>query len=88
MAKTKKTSLQWKVNTNGLINEVMTCGGSSTLYLPFKIFLCLLADVAKRASELNDKELNKLMLQLSLYDISNPKSKSFDQDAVEKYINS
>jgi hypothetical protein len=88
MIETEKINLQWKVNTNGLMNEVMTCQGASILYIPLKIFLGLLADVAKRASELNDKELNKLMLRLALYDISNPKSKSFDQDAVEKYLNS
>jgi len=88
MAKTKKISLQWKVNTNGLMNEVVTCHGASILYMPLKIFLSLLACVAQRASEINDKELNKLMLRLSLYDIANPKSELFDQDAVEKYLNS
>ena len=88
MEKTKRVNLQWKVNTNGLMNEVMTCQGAAVLYIPLKIFLNLLALVAKRATVLNDKELNKLMLRLSLYDISNPKSESFDQAAVEEYLNS
>lgn len=88
MQKTRKVNLHWKVNTNGLMNEVMTCHGAAILYIPLKIFLSLLALVAQRAAVLNDKELNKLMLRLGLYNISNPKSPEFDQKAVEEYLNS
>lgn len=84
--KSKKVILKWKVNTKGLLNEVLTCKGSSILYIPLRIFMVLLAQVALRATELNDKKLNQLMMRLGLYDISNPESKEYDPNFVEKYI--
>jgi len=38
------------------------------LKVPLNIFQNLLGQVAQRAIEINDKELNKLMIRLALYD--------------------
>lgn len=73
---------QWKVNTPSLLNEILNNNETSIFNIPINIFSKLLADVATRASELNDDKLNALMCRLALYEISDPYSKDFD----EKFI--
>ncbi len=46
----------------------------------------LLCQVATRASQLNDRELNKLMMRLTLYEIADPESREYDKDFVAKYL--
>ena len=76
----------WKINVFGLLEEIL---GNPTCFImakPFNILISILRELAKRAIELDDKELNKLMLRLSLYEIANPESSEFDQDKVTKYL--
>lgn len=55
---------------------------------PINILRSILNDIALRASELNDKELNKLMMRLALYEVADPYSDKYDPDFVQEYLNS
>jgi len=83
--------LGWKVNTPGLLQEVLRNPGTSILAQPMLIFADLLAQVADRAIELDDPQLNILMMRLALYDQADPTKRSFKEiraafDAQEKRI--
>lgn len=79
--------LEWKVVTSEILRmAVEETGEGWGLTTPIQIMMNLLAQVAQRAIELDDEELNKLMLRLSLYEVANPKSHKFDADLVEKYL--
>ena len=83
----KNIKLEWKVHTMGLLKEMVENNPhAGILFQPVNIFKDLLAKVATRATELNDTELNKLMLRLSLYGVSDPDDPAFDPDAVKKYL--
>jgi hypothetical protein len=60
--------LEWKVNTPGLLQEVLSNPSSGILVRPIQIFASILAQVAGRAIELSDPKLNELMLRLNLYE--------------------
>ncbi len=67
-------SLKWKVDTPALLREITDCGFDRRMGIykvPLNIFQQILAEVAERAIELDDKKLNKLMIRLSLYDNTN-----------------
>jgi hypothetical protein len=86
-------SLSWKVNTVGLLKEIVNNGGPGVAIMsqPLHIFGCLLAEVAQRATELNDAQLNALMCRLGLYEQSDPYSKGYDQkltnSTIQKFYN-
>lgn len=61
-------ALLWKVDTPALLQEIANNAGQSVLRQPLTIFQSILAQVAKRAIELDDKELNKLMIRLGLFE--------------------
>jgi hypothetical protein len=81
--------LMWKVNTVGLLKEILINPGTSILKTPVNIYGRILAQVAERASELNDPIMNGLMCRLAMYEISDPNSKEYDQklldDTMQKY---
>ena len=63
-------NLELRVDTAALLKEVAECGGNvGILKIPLNIFTTLLWQVAQRATEINDPELNILMLKLTLYEI-------------------
>lgn len=81
--------LEWRVNTPGLLKEMVEYtheGGA--LAAPINIFRMILIEVAKRAIELDDPEMNKLMIRLSLYSIADPRSPEFDLKKCTKYLES
>jgi len=82
-----KQTLGWKVCTQRICRQAVeeTTDGWA-LKIPFQIMLNLLAQVAKRAIELDDEELNKLMLRLSLYSIANPENPEYNPELVEAYL--
>ena len=72
--KVKKVQVKWRVHTTNLLHEIADCGLSPRMgiyFQPLNIFKNLLAEVAQRATELNDPELNILMLRLTLYELPN-----------------
>ena len=81
------STLEWKVNTPQLLQEIAGNNNMWVLHAPLQILQTLLTKVAIRAIELDDVELNKLMLRLSLYEVANPKSDTFNQDFIEEYLN-
>lgn len=76
--------LPWKIHTRLLIEETMGNPNLWALKQPFQIFYQVLQEVAGRAIELNDPELNLLMARLTLYDQADPTSKGFVPGLVEQ----
>lgn len=77
----------WRVHVPSLLQETINNAGAGALKIPFTIFAELLGRVAKRASELNDPELNALMVRLTLYDIADPYSKGYDPERAKQVLN-
>ena len=82
----RSRKVQWKVNTPSLLQEILTNNHVSILNIPINILARLLADVATRASELNDDKLNALMCRLALYEISDPYSENFNEKLTDEII--
>ncbi len=80
--------LGWRVHTPQLLNELSKVNkdGLGVMTKPMAIFAGLLHQVAERASNINDLELNKLMMRLTLYDIADPESPRYDEKAVDDYM--
>lgn len=80
--------LYWRVNTTRLLREVMNNPTTSILHIPINIFQNLLKQVAERAIEINDYKLNRLMMMLQLYSISDPDDKKeYNPDLANMFIN-
>lgn len=83
-----KSFMQFRVDTLGLLTEIADAGldrRMGVLKIPINIFKDLLADVAQRASEINDPKLNILMLRLTLYEV--PQTEITEMiEAMEKLI--
>jgi hypothetical protein len=62
--------LEWRCHTPNLLSEIMCNPGTGALRVPMKEFKLMLFAVAERAAEINDPKLNRMMLQLTLYDIA------------------
>ena len=72
---------KWKVNTPQLLQEIATNNTVSILKVPLNIFQSLLSCVAKESIRVDDKEFNKLMIRLALYDNCTPnKTKEYKQN--------
>lgn len=68
------------VNTPELIAQVFDNPGTAIMKIPFRTLLIILGQVAQRAIELDDPELNALMIKLNLYEIP-PEERSKHIDA-------
>lgn len=76
-------NLKWKCHTPNLLGEILTNEQCAILKIPLNILARLLMQVAKRSSQLNDPQLNALMCRLTLYDIADPESKSYDKEKLK-----
>lgn len=76
----------FRVHIPNLLGEILTNQSCSILAIPLNVTARLLMGVADRARELDDPELNKLMLKLTLYSIADPESEDYDPDFVQKYL--
>lgn len=86
MAK-EKINLKWKVNTPGLLKEVIEHNeGMGIFKVPFNIFTRLLMAVAKRSAELDDPKLNSLMARLALYEQTDPNNPAYDEKLTNETI--
>ena len=90
MATKEFMEAHWKIQTANLLDEMLNNNDKMAIFSqPVHILGVLLGLVADRAVQLNDKELNKLMIRLGLYDESNPDSQNYmGSDKLEKYLNS
>lgn len=82
------TQLDWRVHTPNLLKEILENKSCWILAQPLKILGDILYEVGERAAQLNDPELNKLMLRLTIYSASDPESPDYDEKIVQKYLNS
>jgi len=78
-------NVYFRVHTPNLLNEIFNNPGTVMLTIPFKVFAGKLEEVARRAAQLNDPKLNKLMMELALYEVADPKSPEYDPAILEKY---
>lgn len=81
-------SLEWKVHARDLFTEILENKECAILKIPLNVLLDILKKTAERAAELNDKELNKLMMRLSLYAVSDPHDPEYNPELVNKYLES
>jgi hypothetical protein len=79
---------QFKVHTPNLLKEIMKNQTCAVLRIPLVVFKGILEEVATRASQLNDVEMNKLMMRLTLYEIADPESKEYDREFCNNYLES
>lgn len=75
---------KWKVHTPNLMREVLQNPGTGMLTQPINILARLLGQVAERAIELNDPELNQLMLRLALYEQGDPTSPAYQPNLIKE----
>lgn len=75
--------LQWRVHLPRLIVEILQNPSCAILRQPLLITRSIIAEVATRASELNDPKLNELMLRLALYEKGDPESPNYDPSALD-----
>ena len=83
---TKALQLEWKVHTARLLEEILVNPSCVILKVPLNIFGKLLYEVADRASQINDPELNALMARLTLYEVADPYNKDYDSEVVNQLI--
>lgn len=82
-----KDLAMWRVNTPGLLKEIMGNNETKALRIPIASLGHILYEVGARASELNDPRLNALMCRLAIYEIADPYSGNYDQELCQKTIN-
>ena len=81
-----KKKLGWHIHTPNFLAETTNNNLSSVLHEGMVVFYLLLQAVAKRAIELDDKELNKLMIRLTLYKCADPESTEYQPDLIRDYL--
>lgn len=77
--------LEWSVNTPELLKDIIPNVRQTESISPsiITIFSSLLAQVAKRATELHDAKLDSLMLRLNLYECEGESSAQKNKWRVE-----
>ena len=75
-----------KVHTPNLLKEILLNKDCAVLKIPVVTLKNILRQVAIRATQLDDVELNKLMIRLTLYEISDPDSNDYDQKFCNDYL--
>jgi hypothetical protein len=86
MKESENLGNQFKVHTPNLLKEILNNQTCAILRIPVIVFKGILEEIAIRASQLNDVELNKLMMRLTLYEISDPESKEYNSEYVNNYL--
>ena len=83
----KDSGLQWKVNTPGLLKEIVQYSKEgAALRIPIQVFGDILFEVGQRAAELNDDQMNALMCRLAIYEIADPYNPNQDKELTAKII--
>lgn len=79
--------LGWRVHVHDLFKEIADNSQQGIqITAPLQITLELLKRIAQRAIEINDPEMNKLMIRLSLYSISDPHDPEYNPKLVSKLL--
>lgn len=83
----KSTKHHFTVHAPQLLKEIADCGlapNSGVLRVPLNVLRVYLGKIAERASQLNDPILNKIMCDMTLYDIADPASKDYSKKVIKK----
>jgi hypothetical protein len=78
--------MKWKIHTPNLLKEILSNPTANILERPLNIFGKILYEVAERAAELNDPQLNSLMCRLTLYEQADPEMPSYDQTLIKGVV--
>lgn len=82
----KRASAIWCCHTTRLLREILTNTTCAILHIPLNIFQTKLAEVAQRATELNDPVLDGLMAELALYSVADPDDPEYNAKVAERTI--
>jgi len=83
----KRPELEFKVNTMSFLKEVFEHNHSMSVFkIPANVFKDLLVQIAYRASQLNDDNLNALMAQLALYAVADPYDENYNEKICQELI--
>lgn len=80
VAAEKYSLLRWKVNTCGLLEEIVACGmdkKNGVLFIPINKFKEKLTELTERCAEINDPILNLICWEMALYEGSLPSNKGY-----------
>ena len=78
----KNTSVHFRVDTMKLLHEICDSAMPQTMgivKIPLNVFKNLLAQVAQRATQLHDPILDRLMFDLTLYELPEPTSTEYGE---------
>lgn len=79
--------MQWQSHVRGLFDEIIENAGPGTagpVTVGLKLTYGILQEVAQRALELDDPQLNALMCRLAMFSFADPYSKDYNHDVVAK----
>ena len=77
--------LSFDVNTPQFLEEACENANGGMYAVCWNVFINLIAQVAERATELNDPVLNTLMIRLNLYEIPNKERYKIIKQLKETY---
>lgn len=81
----KNPGLSWKVHVANLLDEIMNhTQGGWIFKIPLQILRQKLIEVGERSAKINDPVLNRLMVEMAIYEVSDPTSKDFNIDIIDK----
>lgn len=82
---TLKEKLEWSCDTPALLNDIIPNAMAKETISPsiLVIFRGLLAEVAQRATELHDPQLDILMLRLNLYEMDGKNGEEKNHNRVK-----
>jgi len=80
------SELIWRVHTPNLLKEVAQNPNVAPIAMALQILGLVLYEVGECASRLNDPEMNALMCRLTIYDIADPHSESYDLEELKKIL--
>ena len=91
MKKTDKFSPyihSFRVHTPNLLNETflnaVRLKDLGALQIPVNEFIKYLRTLTARCADINDPVLNKIMIDMTLYDESDPLSNNYNQDMIDQ----
>ena len=80
----------FKVHVPNLLNETFTAAvrpeDLQALRIPLNTFVKYIYSVAERCAEINDPILNRLMVEMALYEVGDPQSKNYDPKKIAEII--
>ena len=78
----------FRVHTPKLLNETFVCAVRPTdldaLKIPLNMLIAYLRTLTLRCAELNDPVLNKIMIDMTLYEQSDVSSEEYDKELVKQ----